>query len=327
MINRRDALKFGLSALVAASAPRALFAQGEYPQRPIRLIVPYAPGGVVDVIGRLWANEMKSALGAVVVENLSGAGGLNGAAEASRSAPDGYTILLGNTSTQVLNPAIAEKPPYDPAAAFQTVSIVANSAVAIAVNPGIPAKTLSELVAYIKANPGKLSYGSPGAGTFTNLAGEMFKQAAGIPDLVHIPYRGAGPGMSDLVSGHIPTMVLNITNQSLELHRTGKIRIVAVMTQKPLAVLPDVPTATATFPGLVASLFTGLFVPAGTPQPIVDRIAQANRKAMASDEFQKKLAATGFDSVADTPAEAQRFVDAERARLVPLVKSVGFKPE
>ena len=172
MISRRDALKFGLSVLAVASAPGTLFAQGEYPERPVRLIVPYAPGGVVDVIGRLWANEMKSAFGTVVVENLSGAGGLTGAAEASRSAPDGYTILLGNTSTQVLNPAIAEKPPYDPATAFQTVSILANSAVAIAVNPGVAAKTLAELVAYIKANPGKLSYGSPGAGTFTNLAGE-----------------------------------------------------------------------------------------------------------------------------------------------------------
>ena len=323
---RRDVLKLGLSALAVASAPRALLAQG-YPDRPIRLIVPFAAGGVVDVIGRLWAAEMKSPLGTVVVENQSGGGGMNGAGDAARSAADGYTILLGNTSTQVLNPAIVEKPPYDPATAFQTVSIVANSAVAIAVNPGIPAKTLGELVAYIKANPGKLSYGSPGAGTFTNLAGEMFKQAAGIPDLVHIPYRGAGPGMSDLVSGHIPTMVLNITSQSLELHRTGKIRIVAVMTQKPLAVLPDVPTASETYAGLVASLFTGLFVPAGTPQPVVDRIAQANRSAMGSAEFQKKLAATGFDFVTDTPAEAQRFVDAERARLVPLVKSVGFKPE
>ena len=326
-MKRRDALKLGLSLLAASSAPCALLAQGEYPERSIRLIVPYAPGGVVDVIGRLWANEMKSVLGTIVVENQSGAGGLTGAADAARSVPDGYTILLGNTSTQVLNPAISEKPPYDPATAFQTVSIVANSAIAIAINPGIPAKTLGELVAYIKANPGKLSYGSPGAGTFTNLAGEMFKQAAGIPDLVHVPYRGAGPGMSDLVSGHIPTMVLNITNQSLELHRTGKTRIVAVMTPQPLAVLSDGPTANETFPGLIASLFTGLFVPAGTPQPIVDRIARANRSAMVSAEFQKKLAATGFDSVADTPAEAQRFVDAERARLVPLVKAVGFKPE
>jgi tripartite-type tricarboxylate transporter receptor subunit TctC len=325
-MNRRKVLKLAFSTLAVASVPRALFAQG-YPDRPIRLIVPFAAGGVVDVIGRLWAAEIKSALGTVVVENQSGGGGMNGAADAARSTPDGYTILLGNTSTQVLNPAITDKPPYDPATAFQTVSIVASSAVAIAVNPGLPPKTLGELVTYIKANPGKLSYGSPGAGTFTNLAGEIFKQSAGIPDLIHVPYRGAGPGMSDLVSGHIPTMVLNITNQSLELHRTGKIRIVAVMTPKPLAVLPDVPTAQETLSGVVASLFTGLFVPAGTPQPIVDRIASANRSAMASVEFQKKLVATGFDSVADTPAEAQRFVDAERARLVPLVKSVGFKPE
>ena len=206
-----------------------------------------------------------------------------------------------------------------------TISILATSAVSIAVHPSVPAKTLQELIAHIKANSGKMSYGSPGVGTFTNLAGEMFKQLAGTPDVTHIPYKGAGPGMSDLVSGHIPIMVLNITNQAISLHQSGKIRILAVLTPKPLSVLPDVPTGTQTLPDLVAMLFTGLFVPAKTPKAIIDRIAQANHAAMASDEFKKKLIAAGFDPVLDTPAEAQRFVDAERARLIPLVKSTGFK--
>ena len=327
-MNRRDAIRLGLSSLGAAAwSPGSMLAQLAYPDRPIRLIVPFAAGGVVDVIGRLWGEQMKAPLGTVVIENQGGGGGTIGAADVARATPDGYTVLLGNTSTQILNPAIMPRPPYDPASAFVTISILANSAVSIAVHPSVPAKTLSELIAHIKANPGKMSYGSPGAGTFTNLAGEMFKQLAGTPDVIHVPYRGAGPGMTDLVSGHISMMVLNITNQAIALHQSGKIRILAVLTPKPLDVLPDVPTGTQTLPNLVAMLFTGLFVPAGTPKAVIDRIAEANHAAMASEEFKKKLIATGFDPVVDTPAEAQRFVDAERARLVPLVKSVGFKME
>jgi tripartite-type tricarboxylate transporter receptor subunit TctC len=326
-MNRRHFFAISAASLAALVAvPFFSSAQGQYPDRSIRLIVPFAPGGVVDVVARLWGEQVKGPLGTVVVENHAGGGGVIGASEVSRAQPDGYTILLGNTSTQVLNPAIMANPPYDPAKAFQTVSILANSAVSIAVNPNVPAKTLAELTAHIKANPGKLSYGSPGAGTFTHLAGEMYKQLAGTPDLTHIPYRGAGPGISDLVSGHIPAMFLNITNQVIELHKSGKIRIVAVLTPKRLDVLPDVPTGTETLPNLVAMLFTGLFVPAGTPAAVIDRIAQANRAAMNNAEYKAKLVGAGMDPVSDTPAEAQRFVDAERDRLVPLVKSTGFKP-
>ena len=321
--DRRAAIRLGLAGLASAALPTAALAQ--YPERPIRLVVPFAPGGVVDVMGRLWADQMKTLLGTVVVENLGGGGGTTGAGEAARSQPDGYTVLLGNTSTQVLNPAIMPRPPYDPAAAFQTVSILANSAVSLAVNPQVPANTLGELIAHIKANPGKLSYGSPGAGTFTHLAGEMFKQLADTPDVTHVPYRGAGPGISDLISGHIPMMALNITNQVIELHKTGKIRVVATLTSSRLGVLPDVAAGNETLPNLVAMLFTGLFVPAATPKPIVDRIAEANRKAMGNAEFKAKLVAAGFDPVLDTPAEAQQFVDAERARLVPLVRAIGFQ--
>jgi tripartite-type tricarboxylate transporter receptor subunit TctC len=323
-MNRRDFVRLGLSTLAMAGPSSLLRAQPQYPDRPIRLIVPFAAGGVVDVIGRLWAEQIKTGLGTIVVENQGGAGGTIGASDVARSAPDGYTILLGNTSTQVLNPAIMPRPTYDPAKDFVTVSILANSAVSLAVTPSVPAKTLKELIAYIKANPGKLSYGSPGAGTFTNLAGEMFKQLAGTPDVTHIPYKGSGPSMADLVSGHIPIATINITNQALELHHTGKIRIVAVMTRQRLGVLPDVQTATETIPDLVAMLFTGLFVPAATPPAIIERIAQANHRVMASEAFKKRLVETGFDPVSDTPAEAQRLVDGERARLVPLVKSTGF---
>jgi tripartite-type tricarboxylate transporter receptor subunit TctC len=328
-MNRRQAFRLGASALFATAmltaTPSLLMAQGKYPEQPIRLVVPFSPGGVVDLVGRLWADNVKDHLGTVYVDNKGGAGGTIGAGEVSRAAPDGYTVLLGNTSTQILNPAIMPKAPYDPAQAFRTVSILASSAVSIVVNPNVPAKTLNDLVKHIKDNPGKLNYGSPGTGTFTHLAGEMFKQAIGATDLTHIPYKGAGPGISDLVAGHIPMMVANVTSQLVGLHKAGKVRIVAVMTQKPIDALPDVPTAASTMPGVVAMLFTGLFVPAKTPDAIVNRIAEANRKAMASEAVRKRLLGAGLEPVLDTPSEAQSYVDAEQGRLLPLVKKIGFK--
>ena len=324
-MNRRELVVQGISSLATISAGIPAFAQSRYPERPIRLVVPFAAGGVMDIIGRLWGEQIRPLLHTIVVENHGGGGGTIGATDVARAQPDGYTLLFGNTSTQVLNPAVMERPPYDPATAFVAVSILANSAVSVAVNPQVPAKTLAELIAYIKANPGKLSYGSPGAGTFTHLAGEMFKQLAGTPDISHVPYRGAGPGISDLVSGHIPIMMLNVTNQAIELHKTGKIRIVAVLTAEPLSALPEVPIGTETLPNLIAMLFTGLFAPAGTPKEIIERIAQANHSVMSNEAFRKRLVETGFEPVADTPAQAQRFIDAERSRLLPLVKSTGFK--
>ena len=320
-MNRRRFIALGASAAL----PLPGFAQDAYPNRPIKLVVPFAPGGVVDVIARLWVEEMKD-LGTFVIENQGGAGGVTGAGSVARSAPDGYTLLLGNTSTQVVNPMVMGKPPYDPVKSFRAVSIIANSAVAFAVHPSVSAKTLPELVAYIKANPTKASYGSPGAGTLTHLTGEIFKQLAALPALAHVPYRGAGPGIADLVAGHIPIMMLNVTSQGLELHRNGNIRILAVCTPKRIAVLPDVAAAAETMPQLIAQLFTGLFVPTGTPQPIIDKLAAANTKAMTSKAFQQKLVEAGFETVHDTPAEAQTFVDAEMSRLGPLIASTGFKP-
>ena len=173
----------------------------------------------------------------------------------------------------------------------------------------------------------KFAYGSPGAGTLTHLAGEILKQLAGLPDFAHAPYRGAGPGMTDLVGGHIPVMALNITGQVLEFHKAGNIRIIATCGPKRLDLLPDVAAAAETYPNLVAQLFTGLFAPAATPKAIIARIAEAHGKLAASDAFKKRLVDSGLDPVADTPEAAQHFVDGEIKRLVPLVKAVGFKPE
>jgi len=325
-MNRREIIKLGVSAAaVSAVAPMTALSQSNYPTRPIRLVVPFSAGGVVDTIGRLWADGVSKDLGTVVVENLGGAGGTIGAGEAARAEPNGYTVLLGNTSTQILNPVIMANAPYDPDKDFQTVSIVALSTVCIAVSAKVPAKSLKELVAYVKANPGKVSYGSPGTGTFTHLAGEMFKHITGITDFTHVPYKGAGPGINDLISGHIPAMALNVTRPLVALHKSGKIRILAVLADKPLDVLPDVPTGTDTVPGLVAQLFTGVFVPTKTPSEVVERLGSANAKAVANEGLRTKLEASGLEVVTMGPAESQKFVDAERTRLLPLVKEIGFK--
>jgi tripartite-type tricarboxylate transporter receptor subunit TctC len=323
-LNRRTLLASAALAL-AGAMPRTAGAQTNYPERPIRLIVPFAPGGVGDIVGRMWADRMTSLLGTVVIENRSGASGMIGASEVARAAPDGYTILLGNTSTQVLNPAIVPNPPYDAVKDFATIGIVANSPFTIAVHPSVPARTYSELVAHIKANPGKMSYGSAGTGTITHLAGELFKHVAGTPDVTHIPYKGGGPSVSDVVSGHIPMVTVSITNSVLELHRTGKLRIVTVFSPQRVAVLPEVQSAAETDPRLVASIYMGLFVPAATPKPIVQRVAQASRRATENAEYKAKLAGAGFDMVVDTPESAQRFLEAEHERIRPLVKSLDFK--
>jgi tripartite-type tricarboxylate transporter receptor subunit TctC len=196
-MNRRDVLAGGLATLsTAMAAPRAL----AYPDRAIRLVVPFSPGGATDVVGRLWAEKMKPLLGTVVTENRGGGGGVTGATEVARAQPDGHTFLFGNTSTQVLIPAIMHNPPYDPLKDFVGIYILCNAPTSIVVHESVPARNLQELIAYARANPGKLSYGSAGAGTLTNLAGELFKQLIGAPDIVHIPYKGSAPGVADLAA-------------------------------------------------------------------------------------------------------------------------------
>jgi len=326
-MKRRDLLALGLASFSAhALAPFLAFAQAAYPDRPIKLIVPFAPGGVVDVVGRLWAEKVKAHLGAVFVENQGGAGGMIGAQEVARAAPDGYTLLLGNTSTQVLIPVSMAKPPYNTLKDFAPISIIAISSISIAVNPSVPAKNLKELIDYGKANPGKLSYGSAGAGTLINLAGEMFKQLTGLDDIVHVPYKGAGPAIADAVSGHIPIVMPNVTGQVLELHRAGKIRILAVAAPARLKGAPDIPTAIeAGLPNMVAQLFTGVFAPAATPKPIVDKIAQATKTAMSDNEFQTKLINAGFEPATDTdPDKARKFISDELQRWPPVLQAAGM---
>jgi tripartite-type tricarboxylate transporter receptor subunit TctC len=324
-MNRRDVLALGGSVLNLPLLGPAL-AQASYPDRPIRLIVPFSPGGVTDVVGRRWAERMKSLLGTVFVENKPQGGGSMGAGEGARAQPDGHTLVFGNTSTQVLIPMVMTRPPYDGVKDFIPIYILCISPLCFVVHESVPVRTLPELVAHVKTNASKLSYGSAGVGTMTHLAGELFKQLINTPDLVHVPYKGSAPGVGDLVSGHIPMMTPNVTPQLLDFHRAGRVRILAVMTPNRIKAGPDIPTAEeAGLTGMISYLFNGLFAPAGTPQPVIEKIAQATRAAMAEEEFRRILVESGFEPLESGPEPAARMVAEEYARWAPIIKKIGFK--
>jgi tripartite-type tricarboxylate transporter receptor subunit TctC len=329
-MQRRDVLSFGLAALSAqAWAPRLARAQSKYPERPIRLVIPFTPGGVNDTIGRPWANKMKGLLGTVVVENVGGAGSSLGAAVVARAPPDGYTILQGGAGSHVINPIATEHPLYDPIKDFAPITILGVTGLAIVTHPAVPVRTLKELVEYAQANPGKLSYGSSGVGSMTHLTGELFKSLIHAPNIVHIPYKGGGQLITDLIGGQIQMIAQSVTGQVIELHRTGKLRMLAVTSPARLIAAPDIPTAVeAGLPGMVSQNFIGLFAPAHTPRPIVEQIAAATRAAMADPEFQQAFVASGFEPYIDSsPDKAERFVEDEIARWTPIIRAIGLKIE
>src|SRR5205809_2350524 len=224
-MRRRDLLALGLAATSARLlAPSAAFAQARYPDHPIRLVIPFPPGGAFDAVGRPWADKVKPLLGTVVVENMGGGGSSIGAAAVARARPDGYTILLGGTQTHVNEALLKSRPLYDPVKDLDPIAGVAANVLCIAVHPAMPVQTLNELIAYAKANPGKLSYGHSGVGSIQHLTGELFKSLAGTPEIIQVPYRGTGPLITDLVSGQVPMGTPGVTGPLLEFHRSGKIR-------------------------------------------------------------------------------------------------------
>jgi tripartite-type tricarboxylate transporter receptor subunit TctC len=325
MMRRREFLILGMTAVV----PLRALAQEQYPSRPIRLVIPSVPAGVHDVIGRLWAERVKSVLGTIVIDNRGGGGGVIGANDVAHAQPDGYSILLGSTSTQVLSPVAMAQPPYDPVKSFAGVSVFSFSSTSIVVNPALPVHSLGELIAYAKANPGKLSYGSAGNGSITNMAGELFKRLAGGLDIVHIPYKGIGQGVADLISGVIPMFSANATAQILDLARAGKVRILSVNSAERIKAAPEIPTSTeAGLPGMVAQTTFAIFAPAGTPAAIVARLDAATQKVMAGEDFQKQLLNLGFEPVRGIGGERaiEVFKD-ELMRWTPILKAGGVKSE
>jgi tripartite-type tricarboxylate transporter receptor subunit TctC len=320
---------FLLAALAAGWQWIASAAAQPYPSRPIRLVVASSAGGVHDVIGRLWADKLKTSLGAIVIDNRGGAGGSIGVAEVVRAQPDGYTLLLGSNGTHILHPLVSRQPAYDAVNDFEVISVFATTSTAVAVHPSAPAPTLRDLVDYAKAHPGKLSYAHGGVGGPSHTAAEMFKRLAGELDIVPIPYKGMGPAQADVIAGTVPMFVPNITGQVIELHRSGRIRILSVNAPARHEALPDIPTAIeAGVAGMVSQNFFGIFAPAGTPKPIVAQIDRLTQAALAEKEFHKRLGDAGFEPMPGTGGDAAKaYIKSEYARWKPIIDASGAKTD
>lgn len=300
-------------------------AQARYPERPIRLVVPFAPGGDGDIMGRVWAKFATPHIGtSLVVDNKAGAGGGIGAAEVSRAKADGYTLLLGTTTTQIINPAASASPQYDPLKDFMLVGMVSMNPTCIVVHPGVPANTLKDLVALIKANPGKYSYGSAGQGTITNLTGELFKLQAGKLDLQHVPYKGGGPAMQDLIAGHVPIITPIMSSAVLAQHRAGRARILGVNSDTRLKAAPDLLTSVeAGIADMRVQVFNAVFAPAGTPRDVMELLKAANLKVRSDPLFLQDLDKAGAETFSHPDPE--KFLKDEVTRWAQVIKATGFK--
>ena len=310
---------------VMAAVPLPSSAQSKFPERPLRLVVPFSPGGVNDIIGRRYAQDLSRVLGQnVVVENKGGAAGAIGSSDVARAKPDGYSILIGNTTTHVINQISKPDLGYDALKDFAPIAVIAVVPTGIAVHPSMPVKSLKQLIAFAKANPGKLSYGSAGTGSITNFTGELFKKAAGGLEIVHVPYKGAGPGLADLVAGHIPMYTPTISAAPLSYHKAGRIRLLAVCADKRLQAAPDVPTAIeGGLPELVVYAFNAIYTTAGSPKAAVDRLHQATLKVLGDADFQGFLRKAGAEPVTDSsPEKTTRFLQTEIKRWTPISNEI-----
>jgi tripartite-type tricarboxylate transporter receptor subunit TctC len=287
-------------------------------------VVPTSAGGVHDVIGRIWADRVKPAFGNVVVENRAGGGSSIGLNFVAQSPADGHTLLVGSTSTLVLREGSGIKA-YDALKDITSISIVATTSTSIAVHPAVAVKTVKELITYLQANPGKLTYGSGGVGAITHITPELFKQRGGGLDMLHVPYRGVGPAMNDLLGGQIQVIFPNVTSQVMALHRAGKLRLLAVNAPERLEVAPDIPTAAeAGLPDFVSQIFFGVFAPARTPKPVLERINAVTQEAWSDKAFLKKLTASGFEpKLGYGPDRANQYLRDEFAKWHPVVQKVA----
>src|SRR5438876_6498367 len=295
-LTRREAIAGGGGAVLLTAFPA--LAQAAYPNRTIKMSVPYPAGGTTDLLGRLVADQLKSGLNAtVVVENKPGAGTTLGADQVARSEPDGYTLLMATSTTLAINKTLYKKLPYDPVTDFTPIALVAGVPFALIINPQIPATALAEFIAYAKSRPG-LAYGSAGNGSPQHLGAEMVKAAAGL-DIRHVPYRGSVPAMLDVIAGHIPFMVVDL-QPALQQIREGKVRVLGVTTPRRIDAAPEIPTlAEAGLPGFELVAWQGVVAPAGVPRTIVDQLAAQIGKLMADPATRDKLTAI---SLAPLPA-------------------------
>ena len=324
-MKKRTFLGFGIAAAGLWTLP--VSGQGKFPERPIRLVVPFAPGGDGDIMGRLWAKYAAPLVnGNIVVENKAGAGGAIGAAEVARARADGYTLLLGTTTTQIISPAASPNPSYDALKDFMLAGMVSMNPTCIIVNPAVAAKSLKELVSLVKANPGKYAYGSAGPGTITNLTGELFKLQAGRLEMQHVPYKGGGPAMQDLIAGHIPVITPILSSAVLAQHRAGRARILGVNSDKRLKAAPDIPTSVeAGVPDMRVQVFNGVFAPAGAPREAVQALREATLKIRSDPAFLQDLEKAGAELFSHPDEE--KFVRDEVTRWTQVIKATGFKAQ
>jgi tripartite-type tricarboxylate transporter receptor subunit TctC len=314
-------------AVLMFSVPARPGLAQNYPSQIVRLVVPTPPGGVADLLGRVIAQKIsENTKSTVIVENKTGAAGLIAADMVAKSKPDGYTVFLTYHATQSILPLITAKMSYDPVKDFAPVIYVALAANVLIVNPEVPAKSVKELVAYAKANPGKLTFASQGKGTTGHLGGELFKQEAGI-DIVHVPYRGAAPAFQDLIGGQV-NMMFDVVPLAFQHIRAGTVRALAVTSPERSPVLPDVPTTTELgMPEVQGGAWWGLVVPAGTPKTVIDWLNTETRKAFDSKEVRERLNAQGLTFYLGTPEQLADHAAKETARWGAVIQKAGIKPE
>lgn len=316
-------LRLPLTAIVVAfavcTAANPAAAQ-TFPNRPITLVIPFAPGGSTSIVGRTVADKMSEILGQqIVVDNR---GGTVGTRAVAKSPPDGYTLLLGYTGTLAIGPTLYKNAGYDPRKDFAPIGMIGHAPNSLVVHPSTPAKTVQELVAYAKKNPGKVNYGSAGVGTVSHVSGEYFANAAGVK-LVHIPYKGTGPALADLIGGHIPMAFAPIPATHGPVSQ-GLLRGLAVTSAKRSSLVPDLPTiAESGIKDFEASLYYGLVAPAGTPRDIVDRLNKVLREALATADVQKRLTNDGAEATPGSPEEYAAHIDRDEKRWSVVVKASG----
>ena len=315
-----------LAALLLGCLPLAATAQGAYPNKPIRMIVPYPPGGPTDVLGRIVAQKLSESLGQqVVVENRPGASGMIGSEIVAKAAPDGYT-LLANASIHVINPSLYPKMNFDALRDFAPVSLIAQVPLILVVNPNLPVKSVQELIALGKAQPNLLNFGSSGNAAAPHLAGESFKIATGV-QMQHVPYKGSAPALTDLIGGQVQ-LIFDSMPSAMPHVKSGKIRALAVTTARRSPTVPDLPTiAESGVPGFDISTWYGVWAPAGTPREIVNKVAAEMAKALQQPAVRERLAALGAEPVGNTPEEFAAYCQSELAKWSKIVRESGAKAD
>ncbi|OCP22144.1 MULTISPECIES: tripartite tricarboxylate transporter substrate binding protein [unclassified Ensifer] len=323
-LTRRAALALGFTALTVLGSGIQAAAQ-DFPDRPVTLVVPFAAGGSTDVVARIVAQKMSEDLGQqVIVQNVAGAGGNLGADNVARADPDGYTILMGTVATHALNPLILKTRPYDPEKDFAPISLLVVVPNVLVVNPELPAKTVEELLALLKAKPDEYAYASSGNGTPLHLSGELFKKMAGV-SMQHIPYKGAGPALNDVIGNQVPIMFDNLPSSSSHI-KAGTLRALAVTTAERAPSFPDVPTvAESGIPGYETYTWNALFAPANTPEPVVARLNEAANKALADPAVVERMKEFSAKIVGSTPQELAAHVKAELEKWTPVVRDANIQ--